>query len=147
MGNLPSKVLVVDDNDLVRCFLKNICSHYTLQCHCVTNGHEAVQAFKNEIFGIVLMDLDMPVMGGLEATRVMRQYEIANNCKRTPVIAISGTTMINPHHECLTAGMDGFVPKPIVIKELIDIIKAAMDCETQHRLPEHQDLLRYSSTS
>ncbi len=131
MGNLPNKVLVVDDNDLVRCILKNICSHHNLQCQCVTNGQEAVQTFERENFGIVLMDLDMPVMGGLEATQVMRKYEIANNRKRTPIIAISGTTMLNPHYDCLKAGMDGFVPKPIVTKELIDTIKTAMDFETQ----------------
>ena len=127
MENMPKKILVVDDNDLVRCFLETICSHQNLQCQCVTNGHEAVQAFEKEKFGIVLMDLDMPVMGGLDATRVIRQYEIANNCKRTPVIAISGTTMIDPHNDCLKAGMDGFLPKPIVINELINVIRTVMN--------------------
>lgn len=131
MEDLPNKVLVVDDNNLVRCLLENICSYYNLQCQCVPNGHEAVQAFKKGNFAIVLMDLDMPVMGGLEATRVMRQYEIANNCKRTPIIAISGTTSINPLNDCFKVGMDGFVPKPIVIKEMIDVIKTAMNCATR----------------
>ncbi len=129
MSDLPNKVLVVDDNDIMRDFLKNICSHYNLECQCVTNGHEAVQAYEKDSFGIVLMDLDMPVMGGLEATRVIRQYEIEKNCKRTPVIAISGTTMSNPQHDCLSAGMDGFISKPIVLKELVNIIKTAIDCE------------------
>ncbi len=129
MENLP-KVLIVDDNDLMRRLLKDICSNYNLKCQCVTNGYEAVQIVKKETFRIVLMDLDMPVMGGLEATRVMRQHEIANNCKRTPVIAISGTTMINPLHACSQAGMDGLIHKPIIIKELIDIIKTAIGCKT-----------------
>jgi CheY-like chemotaxis protein len=130
MEDLP-KVLIVDDNELIRDLLKNICSMYNLKCQCVTNGHEAVQIFQKETFRIVLMDIDMPVMGGLEATRLIREYEIAKNCKRTPVIAISGTTMSNPPHACLSAGLDGFIPKPIVIKELLDIVKRAMDCGAQ----------------
>lgn len=129
MEDLP-KVLIVDDDDLMRGFLKRICSIYNLKCQCVSNGHEAVQTFQKETFKIVLMDIDMPVMGGLEATRLIRQYETAKNRKRTPVIAISGTTMSNPHHACLSVGVDGFIPKPIVIKELLDTIKTAMNCET-----------------
>ena len=72
------------------------------------------------------MDLDMPIMGGLEATKIIRQSEKNKNSKRTPIIAISGTTTTNPHLLCLEAGMDGFIPKPIAIGEMIDMIKSVI---------------------
>ncbi len=129
MESLP-KVLIVDDNDLIRDLLTAICSNYNLKCQCATNGQEAVHIFKKETFRIILMDLDMPVMDGFEATGAIRQYEIAENCKHTPVIAISGKPLINPLQTCCQAGMDGFLPKPIIIAELLDILKTATDCET-----------------
>ena len=127
MGPPPYKILIVDDNELIRDLLKTMCSLYDLKTECVTNGQEAINAFQKDNFEIVLMDLDMPIMGGFEATRVIRQSERERNCKRTPIIAISGTTICNPHHMCLEAGMDGFLPKPIVLSEMFDVIRSVID--------------------
>jgi len=127
MGNPPYKILIVDDEELIRDLLKTMCSLYDLNTECVTNGQEAVNALAKERFEIVFMDLDMPIMGGLEATRGIRQCERERNYKRTPIIAISGTTIYNPHRTCLEAGMDGFLPKPIVLSEMLDVIKSVID--------------------
>ena len=127
MDNPPYKILIVDDNEPIRDLLKSMCSLHDLNTECVTNGREAVSALEKEHFEIVLMDLDMPIMGGFEATRAIRQYERERNYKRTPIIAISGTTICNPHRTCLEAGMDGFLPKPIVLCELLDVIKSVID--------------------
>ena len=127
MDNFPYKILIVDDNEPIRGLLKTACSFYGLNTKCVTNGQEAVDALEKENFEIVLMDLDMPIMGGLEATKVIRQCEINRNCKRTPIIAISGASTSNPHRMCLEAGMDGFIPKPIEIIEMFDVIKSVID--------------------
>jgi CheY-like chemotaxis protein len=127
MSNPPYKILIVDDNELIRDLLIIMCSFYDLNTECVTNGQEAVNAFKKENFKIVLMDLDMPIMGGLEATRVIRQYEREKKRKRTPIIAISGNTKCNPQRTCLEAGMDGFIPKPIELDEMLAVIKTAID--------------------
>ncbi len=127
MSNSPYKILIVDDNEPIRDLLKIMCSFYDLNTECVTNGQEAVNAFKKENFEIVLMDLDMPIMGGFDATRVIRQYEGEKKRKRTPIIAISGTSICDPHRTCLEAGMDGFLPKPIELEEMLNIIKTAID--------------------
>lgn len=68
------------------------------------------------------MDLDMPVMGGLEAARTIRQLERKENRKRTLIVAISGTTMQNPHLECSEAGMDDFIAKPLTVSTMLEII-------------------------
>jgi CheY-like chemotaxis protein len=127
MSNHPYKILIVDDNELIRDLLIILCSFYDLNTECVTNGQEAVNAFKKEDFEMVLMDLDMPIMGGLEATRVIRQYEKEKKRKRTPIIAISGNTICNPHRTCLKADMDGFLPKPIELDEMLAVIKTTID--------------------
>lgn len=123
----PYKILIVDDNEPIRDLLKTICSLYKLDSECATNGQEAVNAFEKERFEIVFMDLDMPIMGGLEATRAIRQCERKRNGKRIPIIAISGTTMSNPQQTCLEAGMDGFIPKPIAMSEMLDAIKSVIE--------------------
>ncbi len=127
MSNPPYKVLIVDDNEPIRDLLKTMCSFYDLDIECVTNGQEAVNAFKKDNFEIVLMDLDMPIMGGFDATRFIRQYEGEKNRKRTPIIAISGTAIRNPHRTCLDADMDGFLAKPIELEEMLNVIKTAID--------------------
>jgi osomolarity two-component system, sensor histidine kinase NIK1 len=127
MDNPPRKVLIVDDNEPIRDLLKIMCSLNDLNTECVTNGQEAIHALEKEDFEIVLMDLDMPIMGGFEATRVIRQCERERNCKRTPIVAISGTSICNPHRTCLEAGMDGFLPKPIELSEMLDVIKSVID--------------------
>ena len=127
MGNPPYKILIVDDNEPIRDLLKTVCSLYDLNTECVTNGQEAVNALEKDNFEIVFMDLDMPIMGGFEATQVIRQSERKRNCKRTPIIAISGTTICNPHRTCLEAGMDGFLHKPIVLDKMLDVIKTVID--------------------
>lgn len=127
MCNPPYKILIVDDDELIRDLLKTICSLYDLNTECVTNGQEAVNEFATEHFEIVLMDLDMPIMGGLEATRAIRQCERERNYKHTPIIAISGTTICNPHRTCLEAGMDGFLTKPLVLSKILDVLKPFID--------------------
>ncbi len=123
MGEMEKKILIADDNDIVREFLTLLCSRYDLSTQCVTNGLEAVNAFEKENFAIIFMDLEMPVMGGLEATRVIRKSEREREIVPTPIIAISGTTMSGPHRTCIEAGMDGFLSKPIVINDMFEAIK------------------------
>ncbi len=129
MSNSPYKILIVDDNEPIRDLLKIMCSFYDLKTKCVTNGQEAVDVFKKENFELVLMDLDMPTMSGFDATKFIRQFESEKNRKRTPIIAISGTTICNPHRTCLEAGMDGFLPKPIELEEMLNVIKTAIDLQ------------------
>lgn len=127
MSISPHKILIVDDNESIRDLLTTLCSSYDLNAKCVTNGQEAVNALENDNFKIVFMDLDMPIMGGLQATQVIRQGERERNRKRTPIIAISGTTIAQPHKTCLDAGMDGFISKPLVLGEIFDVLKSVTE--------------------
>jgi len=122
MNDSAANILVVDDNTIIHSLFENVCDRYNLNIQCVTNGQEAVDILAEKDFSLILMDLEMPVMGGLEATRIIRQREKENRSKRTPIIAISGTIMSNPSFECLSAGMDDFIAKPIALNAILDVL-------------------------
>ncbi len=122
MDNSAANILVVDDNTIIHSLFESLCDRYNLNVQCVTNGQEAVDLLVEKDFSLILMDLEMPVMGGLEATRIIRQREKEQKSKRTPIIAISGTTMSNPSIECQDAGMDDFIAKPIALNTVLGVI-------------------------
>ena len=83
----------------------------------VENGAEAVEALKTQDFDAILMDMDMPVMDGLEATRVIRKLD-DDEKRHIPIIALTAHAMATYKEKCLEAGMDGHVSKPIRIEDL-----------------------------
>jgi len=122
MDNLRADILVVDDNTIIHSLFESLGSLHKLNIQCVKNGQKALDILTEKEFSLILMDLEMPVMGGFEATRIIRQREKEKQCKRTPIIAISGTIMSNPYLQCLEAGMDDFIAKPIVMSSVLDVI-------------------------
>jgi CheY-like chemotaxis protein len=83
----------------------------------VVNGLEALQALKKERFDLVLMDVQMPEMGGVEATVAIRQNEKTSGL-HTPIIALTASTTRGDREKCLAGGMDGYLTKPIRTIEL-----------------------------
>ncbi|KAI9435062.1 HAMP TYPE histidine kinase [Lactarius indigo] len=91
------------------------------------NGSLAVDAFKarvqrNRPFDIILMDVSMPFMGGMEATELIRAYELHNNLPPTPIIALTAHAMIGDRERCLDAGMDDHITKPLRRGDLLNSI-------------------------
>jgi PAS domain S-box-containing protein len=89
------------------------------------NGAEAVAALGREAFDLVLMDVQMPEMDGLQATAAIRRAEAAAG-RHTPILAMTAYAMTGDRERCLAAGMDGYVSKPIRSRELYDAIAAAV---------------------
>jgi CheY-like chemotaxis protein len=92
--------------------------------HTVTlaeNGREALEALDRQTFQLVLMDVQMPVMDGLEATRQIRRREQATG-RRLPIVAVTANAMPGDRERCLEAGMDGFVCKPLSVTILFEVI-------------------------
>jgi two-component system, sensor histidine kinase and response regulator len=115
------RVLVAEDNLVNQKLAASILERAGHTPIVVGNGQEAVTALQKEKFDIVLMDVQMPVMGGFEATRLIRERE-ASTGKRTPIIAVTARAMKGDREACLAAGMDGYVPKPIQSKKLMELI-------------------------
>ena len=89
------------------------------------NGEEAITALAEETFDLVLMDIQMPVMGGFEATRLIREQE-AQNGGHQIIIAMTANAMQGDRERCLAAGMDGYVSKPIRPDDLFATIAACL---------------------
>jgi CheY-like chemotaxis protein/HPt (histidine-containing phosphotransfer) domain-containing protein len=116
------KVLVAEDNAVNRKLASSILQRAGHHAILVTNGREAVTAFEREQFDVVLMDVQMPVMGGFEATRLIRGLESGSG-KRTPIIAVTAHAMKGDREACYAAGMDGFAPKPIQSAKLLEMLE------------------------
>lgn len=112
-GPRPVRILAAEDNPTNRQVLELILGMIDAEVTFGVNGAEAVELFSQAAWDVVLMDVQMPVMDGLQATRAIRALERADRRDPTPIIAVTANAM--PHHvdECLRAGMDAHVPKPV----------------------------------
>jgi CheY-like chemotaxis protein len=108
-------VLIVEDNDFLRSLFQSHLKVLNLSGHEATNGKEAVKRVSENDYAMILMDIDMPVMDGLESAKLIRQYERKNNKKRVPIIAV---TSIADQEACIAAGMDDYMTKPFLIEHL-----------------------------
>lgn len=111
------KVLLVEDNMMNRLVATNVLGHFQLVTTQAIHGEEAIAILESETFDIILMDLQMPVMDGLEATRVIRSRGIT-----TPIIALTANAFKSEIENCLAVGMNGFVTKPFDEEDLVKVL-------------------------
>ncbi len=122
MTENQSKILIVDDHDLVRAFLLALFQRYDLNVEIATNGQEAIEKWEKNNFRVILMDVDMPIMSGIKATRIIRQREKEECRNYTPIFGFSGATSVNLDHTWCDIGMDGFIAKPVIVDRILDVI-------------------------
>ena len=112
------KILVAEDNDSNFLLVRNILKDYDLLR--VTNGVEAVEEIRNERFDFVLMDLKMPVMDGLVATRKIREFN-----SDIPIVALTANAFDADRASAMDAGCNAFLPKPVKRKQLLELLSGA----------------------
>ncbi len=110
------RVLVAEDNFINQQVVQGLLERMGCQVFCVNNGEEAVAALKNMEYDIVLMDCQMPVMDGFDATILVRSLE--NPEQRVPIVALTANAMKGDRERCLEAGMDEYLSKPLRLSEL-----------------------------
>jgi len=116
------RFLVVDDEKLIRFFLKEFFNIHELPVEEAVNGKEAIEKWERHDFAAILMDIKMPEIDGLEATRIIRRREKDEGRAYTPIFAISGCTYKDFQVQCGNVGMDGFIPKPVDFDRLIEMV-------------------------
>lgn len=122
--NEPFKFLIVEDNEINQRLIKTIINRVGYDCNVVSDGAEAVKAYKNDHYDVILMDCQMPVMDGYEATREIRKIEKeSNNNKHIPIIAITANAIKGDIDVCLEAGMDDYLSKPVTSADVIERVK------------------------
>ncbi len=111
---LQGMALLVEDNPVNQVVAKKMLEKLGMQYEVVSNGVEAIERLSQpHEFKLVLMDCQMPVMDGYEATQKLREYEAASDLPRLPVIAMTANAMEGDKDKCLEAGMDDYVAKPV----------------------------------
>jgi two-component system, sensor histidine kinase and response regulator len=116
-------ILLVEDNLINQQVALGILQIQGYSVTVVNNGREAVDAYAQGEFDLILMDCHMPEMDGFEATREIRARERAASGKRTPIIALTANAMAHDREECLNAGMDDHLAKPFSMQTLQDMLE------------------------
>lgn len=117
-------ILLVEDNVLNQRIVTFSLKKYDHNVTIANNGLEALDKFRESQFDVILMDIMMPEMDGLEATVKIRELETVNNLStRTPIIALTANTMDNDRDKCISYGMDEFMSKPFDIEKLKQIFQ------------------------
>ena len=126
------EVLVVEDNPVNQTVAKRMLEHVGHSVTVANNGEEALEAIDARHFDVVLMDVQMPVMGGIEATQAIRAREarrswvLEGDWKPVPIIAMTAHAMEGDRERCLAAGMDDYVSKPVHPEALFAAIERAL---------------------
>ena len=121
------RVLAAEDNHVNQLVLRTLLEQFGVSATMVENGAEAVDAWLREPWDVILMDIQMPVMGGIEATRRIREHELLAGRRPTPIIALTANSMTHQLEEYRAAGLSSVVAKPIQATALVEALIAAVD--------------------
>ena len=125
-GHEPLRILIVDDQEINRTVLSGMLDMKGFETREAVNGEEAVTMFTEWHPNFVIMDVRMPVMGGLEATKRIRSLEAG---KTVPIIAVTASAFEHEKEEILEAGLTGHISKPFKLHEIYDKIKEYLEVE------------------
>ena len=115
---INKRILVVDDNNMNRLVAKTILNNYGATITEAANGKEAIDILQQNNTDLVLMDIQMPVMGGMEATRIIRR----NISKLLPVIALTANAIKGDNDKCIEGGMNAYLSKPFREQDLLQVV-------------------------
>jgi CheY-like chemotaxis protein len=118
----PLSFLVAEDNPVNQKLIARLLEKRGHSVELAQNGREALEAMKQKHFDITLMDIQMPVMDGMVATKLIREMEKFSGA-HMPVIALTAHAMQGDEERCLACGMDGYVTKPVKLEELFSVIE------------------------
>ena len=130
-ASLPSarlSVLVAEDNEINALLMRSLLNRLGHRAVIATNGEEALESWlaaesAGAPYDVVLMDIQMPKLDGIETTRQIRAREAGQRARRTPVLALTANTLVEDRYACFEAGMDGFLVKPLDRDKLAEALK------------------------
>jgi len=117
------KVLVAEDDQVSRMAVVLFLQRFGCQVGAVEDGMQALKALQSEAFDLVLMDVEMPGMNGLDTTRAIRRGEAGAHNAAIPIIALTARAMAGDRERCLEAGMDDYLAKPVDLESLLEKLR------------------------
>ncbi len=116
------KILVAEDNPINQKLIRTTLEKFGIDVTLASNGQEAFDLRKQNEYDLIFMDIQMPVMNGLEATNEILHYEEVNHLNHIPIIALTANALTGDREKYMEAGMDNYISKPINITELKNLI-------------------------
>ncbi len=120
-GPISLKILLAEDNAINAKVMLRLLSSLNHEVVHVLNGQLALEVLQQQSFDLVLMDIQMPVMDGFEATRRIRKLETVNST-HVPIVALTANAMAGDREKCLESGMDNYLTKPLERAKLIEVL-------------------------
>jgi len=114
--------LVAEDNLINQKLILVTLEKFGIEVTLASNGKEAFEHRKHEVYDIIFMDIQMPVMSGMEATKAILEYEKEENLEHIPIIALTANALKGDREKYIKAGMDGYASKPLNLQEIKEII-------------------------
>jgi len=133
-------ILVAEDNAINQKLIKNILNGFGIDATVVKNGEEAVNYRMTYHYDMVLMDIQMPVMGGMEATAKIIAYEEKQRKRHIPIVALTANALDGDKEKYLEAGMDGYLSKPISLDALRDLLLEYFEYKRVKEHPETAEI-------
>ena len=127
VSDRPLRILLADDHPANRKVIEIMLAATAMEMVAVEDGQQALDAFRADVFDLVLMDMQMPVMDGLTATRAIRALEREERRIPTPLIMLTANAMAEHVEAGRLAGADGHLTKPVTLASLFDAISAVLD--------------------
>ncbi|HEX9650170.1 MAG TPA: response regulator [Cyclobacteriaceae bacterium] len=119
---MEKRILVVDDSSVMQNLVKKIFAQLDYEVVSAKNGNEALEKLKKQDFNVILMDINMPVMDGMECTKQIRKLK--NKKGQLPIIAITGNSKNYAWDDFKKAGMSKYLQKPLNFDELVEIVNS-----------------------
>ena len=128
------RILVAEDNAINQNLIQAVLSNLNLEITLAENGQVALDMRKKHEYDLILMDIQMPVMGGIDATKKILDFEEAEGLDHIPIVALTANALQGDREKYLRAGMDDYVSKPIQIEQIRYVIHA----HCQHKLVDRE---------
>ena len=133
-------MLLAEDHPINRKVVELLFDGTGVDLTCVENGAEAVALYEKEAFDMILMDMQMPVMDGLTAIRLIRARELAEGQFATPIYTLSANAMPEHADAAARAGANGHLTKPIAATSLFGALEAALQAGGRHRADDDREI-------
>jgi len=145
------KALVAEDNIINQKLIVNILKGFGLELDVANDGQEAFELFKDNKYDIVFMDIQMPILDGIEATKLIKQYEKEKKLNPTPVVALTANALKGDRERLIKEGLDEYISKPIEMPELIYILHKFLSdkstIELSHDTTKEDSNIEYMPTN
>ena len=131
-SSAPSfKILLAEDNPVNQKVAKRVLTHLGYQADIVNNGVEAIKAIAEKSYDLILMDIQMPEMDGLETTRYIRKQELESQLPPIAIVAMTANATDDDQNVCRDAGMSDYISKPIQLDKLKNMLQRYESLKTK----------------